>query len=124
MFDAPIVASGPDPSEGTRPPRPPGGRATASVEPTRVSLTAAQLPAVDLCAGWASDSAMMDAIRATGVIPTPMGPVAPMLERTDDPESWHVMDPLGPHAMRRRRRLELAADHGSGATHHLDVALP
>ena len=131
MFDAPIVTAAPGPSEGPAPDPgadPSGG---PGPRPTRVSLTAAQLPAVDLCAGWASDSSMMDAIRATGVIPTPMGPVAPRLERADDPDGWHAMDPLGPHAMRRRRRLDLSADPvasdpgasdpAPGATHRLDA---
>jgi hypothetical protein len=50
-----------------------------------------------------------------------MGPTAPVLERAEDPEGWHAMDPLGSSAMRRRRRLDVVADHSSGATHRLDV---
>jgi hypothetical protein len=63
----------------------------------------------DLCAGWAHDGTMMVTIRSTGEIPVPVGPPAPPLEHHDDPLAWHLMAPLGPHAMRRRRRLDLVA---------------
>jgi hypothetical protein len=121
LFDTPIAGAG---SGSTGPPATTGGSDPDGAAPPtrqRVTLTAAQLPAVDLCAGWAGDSAMMDAIRATGVIPTPMGPAAPALERADDPDGWHAMDPLGPFAMRRRRRLDVVADHTTESTHRLDV---
>ncbi len=74
----------------------------------------------DLCAGWAHDGTMMVTIRSTGQIPVPMGPPAPSLERDDDPMAWHTMDPLGPHAMRRRRRLEVWAVGDPERTHRLD----
>jgi len=61
----------------------------------------------DLCAGWAHDGTMMVTIRSTGEIPVPAGPPAPLLERHDDSLAWHPMAPLGPHAMRRRRRLDV-----------------
>jgi len=63
----------------------------------------------DLCAGWAHDGTMMVTIRSTGEIPVPAGPPAPALERRDDSVAWHTMEPLGPHAMRRRRRLDVVA---------------
>jgi hypothetical protein len=63
----------------------------------------------DLCAGWAHDGTMMVTIRSTGEIPVPEGPPAPPLERHDDPLAWHPLAPLAPHAMRRRRRLDVVA---------------
>lgn len=84
-------------------------------------MASVQLANEDLCAGWARDSAMMVAIRATGVIPTPMGPSAPVLEPTDDPLAWHAMEALAPHAMRRRRRLDVVPTDDPGVTHLLDV---
>ena len=74
----------------------------------------------DLCAGWAADGSMMDAIRATGVIPTPFGPTAPTIEAPDDELSWHPMAPLVPPATRRRRRLDLGPGDAAGR-HPIDV---
>jgi hypothetical protein len=68
----------------------------------------------DLCAGWAADGAMLQATRATGVVPTPYGPPAPVIENPDDPLSWHETAPLLPHATRRRRRLDLGPALGPG----------
>jgi hypothetical protein len=107
VFDTPILPAGAEESVGAEASRdadrPPVG------ERRPVTLSMAQLPAVDLCAGWASDSAMMVSIGATGVVPTPMGPPAPVLEAAGDPLGWHAMGPLAPHAMRRRRRLDVVA---------------
>jgi len=75
----------------------------------------------DLCAGWAHDATMMASIRSTGVIPVPMGPLAPVLERSDDQLGWHAIEPLMPHAMRRRRRLDVVAPVDPETAHHLDV---
>jgi hypothetical protein len=61
----------------------------------------------DLCAGWATDASMVVHIRQSGTIPVPVGPRAPRLERADDAEAWHAMGVLGPHTVRRRRRLDL-----------------
>lgn len=74
----------------------------------------------DLCAGWAREGTMMVAIRTTGEIPVALGPPAPSLEREDDPLGWHAMDPLGPHAMRRRRCLDVAVVTDDGRTHRVD----
>jgi len=62
---------------------------------------------VDQCAGWAADGGMMQFIRVQQRAPRPVGPPAPVLERDDDPLSWHPMAPLGPHGMRRRRRIDV-----------------
>jgi hypothetical protein len=75
----------------------------------------------DLCAGWANDATMMLHIRDTGEIPVPLGPPAPVLERDDDPESWHGMAPLAPHGVRRRRRLDLIAPAATGDGHHINL---
>ncbi|HEX4244591.1 MAG TPA: DUF2889 domain-containing protein [Acidimicrobiales bacterium] len=75
----------------------------------------------DLCAGWAHDATMMVTVRATGNIPVPMGPPAPILESPDDPWSWHAMAPMTPHGMRRRRRLDVLAPSDPGGPHRLDV---
>jgi hypothetical protein len=75
----------------------------------------------DLCAGWAHDATMMVTIRSTGEIPVPAGPPAPRLERRDDSMAWHPMEPLAPHAMRRRRRLDVVAPGVSGQSYLLDA---
>jgi len=61
----------------------------------------------DICAGWASDATMMQAIAREGSFPAPIGPPAPALERNDDPQGWHEIPKLGRGAMRRRRRIDL-----------------
>ena len=68
----------------------------------------------DLCAGWAQDATMMVHIRSTGLIPVPVGPPAPVLEREGDPFSWHAMTDLPPLSIRRRRRLDLIAPEAPG----------
>ena len=75
----------------------------------------------DLCAGWAHDATLMVTIRSTGEIPVSVGPQAPTLERHDDPLAWHVMAPLGPHAMRRRRRIDVVGPAGPGETCRFDA---
>jgi hypothetical protein len=52
---------------------------------------------------------MMLHLADTGLLPVPLGPPAPILEPEDDPLAWHAMAPLAPHAVRRRRRLDLVA---------------
>jgi hypothetical protein len=74
----------------------------------------------DMCAGWAADATIMVTFRTTGSIPTPMGPVAPVLERPGDLLSWHVMAPLGRQATRRRRRLDLLPPSADRATWAFD----
>ncbi len=88
-------------------------------------MSAIMLAQDDLCAGWAHDATMMVTIRSTGSVPMPSGPPAPVLERDDDPWAWHRLDPLAPHSMRRRRRLDVVAPapgaDGEDAGYHLDV---
>lgn len=75
----------------------------------------------DICAGWAHDATMMLHLRDTGRLPVPMGPSAPVLELPDDPLSWHAMGPLAPHAVRRRRRLDLVAAAHRDADHDVEM---
>jgi hypothetical protein len=87
----------------------------------RADMSAEFLSRDDLCAGWAHDATMMVTVRATGNIPVPMGPPAPVLESPDDPWSWHAMAPMTPHGTRRRRRLDVLAPAEPGGDHPLDV---
>lgn len=75
----------------------------------------------DLCAGWAHDGTLMVTIRSTGEIPVSTGPPAPSLDRQDDPLAWHAMPLLPPHAMRRRRRLDVVGPGGSAEVHRFDA---
>ena len=75
----------------------------------------------DLCAGWAHEGTLMVTIRSTGEIPVSTGAPAPSLDRHDDPLAWHVMPPLPPHAMRRRRRLDVEGPVGSGEAYRFDA---
>jgi Protein of unknown function (DUF2889) len=64
---------------------------------------------------------MMVSIRKTGEIPVPTGPPAPVLESIDDPLAWHPMEPLPPHGMRRRRRLDVTAPEGTDGRYGIDA---
>ena len=75
----------------------------------------------DLCAGWALDATMMVHVRNTGLIPVPVGPPAPVLERDGDPFSWHAMADLPPLSIRRRRRLDLIAPATAGDEYRIDL---
>lgn len=75
----------------------------------------------DVCAGWAHEATLMTTVREQGTIPVPMGPPAPALEPAGDPRSWHAMDPLPPHGVRRRRRMDLLAPPGHGEPHAFDA---
>jgi hypothetical protein len=87
----------------------------------QAAMSAEFLSRDDLCAGWAHDATMMVAVRATGNIPVPMGPPAPVLESPDDPWSWHAMAPMTPHGTRRRRRLDVLVPSAPDGHHRLDV---
>ncbi len=75
----------------------------------------------DRCAGWAHDATMMVTIRERGVVPVSQGPPAPTLEPVGDPLAWHAMEPLGPHAMRRRRRLDVIAPDRPDGPYRIDA---
>jgi hypothetical protein len=76
--------------------------------------------AEEMCSGWATDATIMVTFRSTGSVPIPMGPLAPRLERADDPASWHVMATLARQATRRRRRLDLLPPSGDQANWTFD----
>ena len=61
----------------------------------------------DLCAGWAAEGTMLDALDRTGIFPIPLGPPAPDLLSDDDPLAWHDLEPMALRSIRRRRRLDL-----------------
>jgi hypothetical protein len=76
----------------------------------------------DVCAGWAADASIIKQVRSRGEIPTPTGPPAPILLDLDlDPLAWHVVDPLGPHGMRRVRRLDVGPSHADPTSWWFDV---
>lgn len=79
-------------------------------EPAAQSGSAARQVRSDICAGWAADATMMQAIARDGRIPIPVGPPAPPLEPATDPLAWHAIAPLGKGSMRRRRRIDVT--HG------------
>ena len=61
----------------------------------------------DVCIGWATGATIMTQGKKLRHIPIPQGPLAPTLESPGDPEAWHGVGPEGPHATRRRRRIDL-----------------
>jgi hypothetical protein len=69
----------------------------------------AELQVADLCAGFQAGGTIMKAreqgTRGGGGQVT--GPVAPSLERDDDPLAWHEFTPLSSDSMRRRRRIDV-----------------
>jgi hypothetical protein len=75
----------------------------------------------DICAGWAHDASMLVHVRDTGSLPVTLGPPAPILEDDADPLAWHVMADLPPHAVRRRRRLDLLAPPEGEREHAIDL---
>ena len=61
-----------------------------------------------VCAGWQEGGAIVANVLAVGHVPIAVGPEAPALDRPDDPIAWHDLpDPIPPHGMRRRRRIDV-----------------
>jgi hypothetical protein len=61
-----------------------------------------------VCAGWQEGGAIVTNVLEVGHVPIALGPVAPSLDRPDDLIAWHALpDPIPPHAMRRRRRIDV-----------------
>ena len=61
-----------------------------------------------VCAGWQEGGAIVTNVLAVGHVPIALGPEAPALGRPDDPMAWHDLpDPIPPHGMRRRRRIDV-----------------
>ena len=83
------------------------GYADLYAHPERLAHRDAGSTRAEICAGWASDATMAETIAATGYIPIPEGPVAPALERADDPLAWHPLPALPVGSMRRRRLVDV-----------------
>ncbi|MDQ1461459.1 MAG: hypothetical protein QOI08_2943, partial [Actinomycetota bacterium] len=64
-------------------------------------------PTVDLCSGWRSGGTLMQVIETSGAPPMTLGPAAPPLERTDDPDAWHTLPRPVARTVRRRRRIDV-----------------
>lgn len=64
---------------------------------------------IDVCAGWASDTAMVRAVLTTGKMTVTVGPAAPDLVGAD-PHGWHEMGRPAAGAMRRRRLIDVRLD--------------
>ncbi len=64
-------------------------------------------PTVDLCSGWRAGGTLMQVLDSSGVPPMTLGPPAPVLERPDDPDGWHLLPQAAPHTVRRRRRIDV-----------------
>jgi Protein of unknown function (DUF2889) len=61
-----------------------------------------------VCAGWQEGGAIVANVLEVGHVPIAVGPEAPPLDRPDDPIAWHDLpDPIPPHGMRRRRRIDV-----------------
>jgi hypothetical protein len=68
-----------------------------------------------VCAGWQEGGAIVANVLEVGHVPIAVGPVAPPLDRPDDPIAWHELPaPIPPHGMRRRRRIDVVPP----ASHH------
>jgi hypothetical protein len=68
----------------------------------------------DLCSGFRTGGTIMLSVEKTGRPPMVTGPVAPALERPDDPDGWHPMAAMQAGGMRRRRLLDVTAVDESG----------
>lgn len=99
---------------------PDGDRSVPDATAARARATMATM-GDDRCAGWAHDATMMVTIRERGVVPVSQGPPAPRLERAGDLLAWHPLAPLGPHAMRRLRRLDVVAPDRPGDPYRIDA---
>lgn len=86
---------------GVRPPRGAGGPGPGSFR-------------ADICAGWATGGSLLRQVAEAGHPKTGRGPHAAPLPDPDDPAAWHPIGPLGPHAMRRARRIDVWPESSSG----------
>ncbi len=74
----------------------------------------------DLCAGWAADATILEAVRAHGSIPVPT--TAPfVVVAHDDADAWHAHDALPAGGMRRARRIDVVDDDRGGASLRFDA---
>jgi hypothetical protein len=64
----------------------------------------------DICAGWATGGTILREVESAGHPETVAGPVAAAFADTSDSDGWHNHGALGPHAMRRARRIDVWPD--------------
>ena len=73
------------------------------------------LQVVDMCSGWVDGGVMVSGLN-NGVAPYFEGTLAPSIEgsggQDEDPLGWHAHEALPPHAMRRRRRVDIWLEDG------------
>lgn len=62
---------------------------------------------IDICAGWARGSGMVEAALRDRLSPTPVAIPSPSLDDPDDPLAWHDAPTPAPIATRRRRLLDV-----------------
>ncbi len=67
----------------------------------------------DVCAGWDVRGPVFQIMRDQGVSPTPYGPVAPVLEKSDR-YGWHALPPLERGTIRRRRVIDVWPGNARG----------
>jgi hypothetical protein len=79
--------------------RQPGGSSSLNVGPVPFRA--------DICAGWATGGTLLQQVAAFGHPQTLSGPDAPGLLDADDAVAWHPIGELGPHDMRRARRIDV-----------------
>jgi hypothetical protein len=95
----------------------------ADERPWRRAEGMAELQVADLCAGFQAGGTIMRAqasgTRGNGGAVT--GPVAPSIERPDDPWAWHEFGPLEPDSMRRRRRIDVRRSTDDPAVVEVDA---
>ena len=68
----------------------------------------------DMCAGWVTGGTLLSGMSGEGLPPRHIGPQAPSVEPVDDALGWHELDPMPPHGMRRRRRIDVWHEGGLG----------
>lgn len=61
----------------------------------------------DICAGWVTGGTILVEAEEQGHVPQVTGPPAPSLDAPGDPHAWHEPGPVGPHTMRRVRRIDV-----------------
>jgi hypothetical protein len=80
---------------------------TVPLPETPPSQAAAMRKNENVCAGWRSGGTIMDGIAEDGRPPMVTGPAFSALLREDDPLSWHELQTLPEHGMRRHRRVDI-----------------
>jgi hypothetical protein len=88
------------------------GRALRA-EGRRIGIARRETLPVDRCAGWAEGGTLIRGFSELGP-PMQIGPRCPPLANNSDPLGWHGFAPLGPHATRRARRIDVWSEGDVG----------